>query len=45
MQATFSHVSKATLLCPRTPGVIYLAHDLVVLISRLIGIAKKLHTD
>jgi hypothetical protein len=35
-------VSPATLMRPRTPGVVLLAHDLNILIRRLIRVAKRL---
>jgi hypothetical protein len=42
MRTTSVDASSATLTLPRTPGVIALAHDLKILSSRLIRVAKKL---
>ena len=35
--------SSKTLKCPRTPGLILLAHDLKILITRLKRDAKRLY--
>jgi hypothetical protein len=40
MRTALIAVSSATFTHPRTPGVILLAHDLNLLISRLIRAAK-----
>jgi hypothetical protein len=41
MRTRLTAVASATSMHPRTPGVILLAHDLNILLCRLIRVAKK----